>query len=73
MTALLAIALALLPGPAQACAVCLDSAFGNRSFNWAFVGLMLAPFAVAAALAGVLACCLPRRRDDDGSTEAPSC
>ena len=52
--ALLALALALAPRAAWACAVCLDSAFGDRSFNWTFVGLMLAPFAVAGGLAAVL-------------------
>jgi hypothetical protein len=52
--ALLAAAAVLHPGLASACAVCLDSAYGNRGFSAAFVGLMLAPFAVAAAFAGVL-------------------
>ena len=52
---LLVLALALVPDLAWACAPCLDSAWGNRGFNWAFVGLMLAPFAVLAGLAGVFA------------------
>lgn len=53
--ALLVLALTLLPTSVAACAVCLDSAYGNRSFNWAFALFMLTPFAVAAALAAVLA------------------
>lgn len=53
--ALVALALTLAPRSAAACAACLDSAFGDRSFNWAFVFFMLAPFAVAAGLAGALA------------------
>lgn len=53
--ALVALALTLLPRSAAACAVCLDSAFGNRSFNWAFVLFMLTPFAVAAGLGVALA------------------
>lgn len=52
--ALIAAALALVPAPAAACAVCLTSAFGDRSFNWAFVLLMLMPFALAAGIGGVL-------------------
>ena len=52
---LAALALALSPTIVEACAVCLDSAYGNRSFNGAFVFLMLMPFAVAAGLVGVLA------------------
>ena len=62
---LAALALAVLPTAVEACATCLDSAYGNRSFNVAFVLFMLTPFAVAAALAGVLARLLGRRRADD--------
>ncbi len=51
---LVSLALAVTPTPAAACAVCLDSAFGDRGFNAAFVALMLTPFAVAAAVGGVL-------------------
>lgn len=73
--ALSALSVIAVPRAAWACAVCLDSAFGDRGFHWAFVALMLTPFAVAAALGGVLACALRRRPADDAvsSTEAPSC
>ena len=47
---------------AEACAVCLDSAYGDRSFNRAFALFMLSPFAVAAAVVGVLARQLRGRR-----------
>ncbi len=57
-----ALTLAFFPTVVEACAVCLDSAYGDRSFNWAFVLFMLTPFAVAAALAGVLARQLGVRR-----------
>lgn len=57
-----ALTLALLPTMVEACAVCLGSAYGDRSFNWAFALFMLTPFAVAAALAGVLARQLGLRR-----------
>lgn len=52
---LLALTLTLYPDLASACAVCWNSAYGNRGFSWAFVALMLAPFAVLAGLAGTLA------------------
>ncbi|MBI3636154.1 MAG: hypothetical protein HY216_08060 [Candidatus Rokubacteria bacterium] len=51
---LLAIVVALVPTPAAACAACLTSAYGDRSFNWAFAALMLMPFAVAAGFGVVL-------------------
>jgi hypothetical protein len=51
----LALALALGPHVAWGCAACVDAARADRGFNWAFVGLMMAPFAVAAGLAGALA------------------
>lgn len=75
--ALVALALALAPRPAAACAVCLDSAFGDQGFNWAFVALMLTPFAVAAGFVGVLVRALRQRHVDDAksasSTEGSSC
>jgi len=51
---LLAIVAGLVPTPAAACAMCLTSAYGDRSFNWAFAVLMLMPFAVAAGFCVVL-------------------
>lgn len=75
--ALAALAAIAVPGAAWACAVCLDSAFGDRGFNWAFVALMLTPLAVAGALGGVLARVLRRRPGADGEsaslTEDSSC
>lgn len=53
---------ALAPGSVAACATCLDAAWGNRGFGWPFVALTLAPFAVAAGLAAVLAWGWRRRR-----------
>jgi hypothetical protein len=40
---------------ALACAVCIGSAFGDRSYTWPYLGLILMPFVVAAAVIGVLA------------------
>jgi hypothetical protein len=58
----LALTLVLLPTMVEACAVCLDSAYGDRSFNWAFALFMVTPLAVACGLAGVLARQLGVRR-----------
>ena len=51
----LTVLVVLAPSTASACAMCLTSAYGDRSFNWAFVGFMLTPFVVLGALVGALA------------------
>ena len=43
------------PGRALACTWCISSAFGDRSFNWPYLGLILAPFLVAVVIGIVLA------------------
>jgi hypothetical protein len=56
VTAALAfLALVLMPRAAWACATCVASAYGDRTFNWAFLGLILMPFVVALGIAAVLA------------------
>ncbi len=45
----------LVPGTASACATCVASAYGDRTFNWAFLGLILMPFVVGLGIAGVFA------------------
>jgi len=47
-------AFALVPASAEACATCIASAYGDRTFNWAFLGLLLVPFLVAAGIGTVL-------------------
>jgi hypothetical protein len=42
-------------GKVLACASCVSSAYGDRSFNWAYTVLMVVPFVVGAALVVVLA------------------
>jgi hypothetical protein len=61
---LLALVVLLAPRAAWACATCVSSAYGDRTFNWAFLGLILMPFVVGAGIAGVLAAryYLPHRR-----------
>jgi len=43
-----------LPAVAAACPACLSSAYGDRTFNWAFLGLLVMPFLVAAVIAAAL-------------------
>jgi hypothetical protein len=52
---LVVLGLLLAPRAAWACATCVSSAYGDRTFNWAFLGLLLMPFVVATGIAGVLA------------------
>jgi hypothetical protein len=49
------VVLVLIPRAAWACATCVASAYGDRTFNWAFLGLLLMPFVVGIVIAGVLA------------------
>lgn len=52
--ALSALALVLRPDVAGACATCLASAYGDRTYNWAFLGLLLMPFLVVGTIGGIL-------------------
>jgi hypothetical protein len=54
MAGALALAGASAPRVAAACAACVSSAYGDRTFNWAYGGLMIAPFLVAIVIVGVL-------------------
>ena len=49
-----AVALMLLPAAAEACATCIGSPFGDRTYNWPYLGLILLPFVMATVIAGVL-------------------
>ena len=46
---------ATAPRSAMACAMCLSAAFGDRSYTWPYIGLILAPFVVGVAITLVLA------------------
>jgi hypothetical protein len=43
----------LVPRAAWACATCVASAYGDRTFNWAFLGLIVMPFVVGLGIAAV--------------------
>ena len=53
--ALAAALIVLLPEVAAACATCVSSAFGDRSYNWAYLGLVLMPFALTAVVGAIVA------------------
>jgi hypothetical protein len=52
---LVALALAVLPSPVLACATCIASPFGDRTYNWGYLGLLALPFALLAVVGGILA------------------
>ena len=53
--ALVAALVLALPRLAAACATCISSGFGDRSYNLAYIGLILMPFVIGSAIVGVLA------------------
>jgi peptidoglycan/LPS O-acetylase OafA/YrhL len=50
----LALAMLVVPAAAEACASCISSPFGDQSYNWPYLVLILVPFAAAAVIAGVM-------------------
>ena len=44
----------ILPAVVEACASCISSAYGDRTYNWPYLVLILVPFAVAVIIGGVL-------------------
>lgn len=52
---LLALGGVATPATALACATCVSSAFGDRTYNWAYLGLLAMPFLLAAVVGVVIA------------------
>ena len=44
----------LVPDIAAACPTCVSSAFGDRTYNWAYLGLLLMPFALTAVVGAIV-------------------
>ena len=65
---LLALLLGLLPRTAAACASCLSSGFGDRSYSWPYLTLIAMPFLVA----GVIGTVLYRHRGGQPTADPPS-
>ena len=49
------LALVLTPRSVLACATCMASPFGDQTYTWPYLGLILLPFGLVAAVVGVLA------------------
>ena len=47
-------ALLLTPASALACATCISSPFGDQTSTWPYLGLILLPFGLIVAIAGIL-------------------
>ena len=54
-TLLVIFAVLAVPSAASACASCISSAFGDQTYNWAYLGLMLMPLVLCSVIGGVLA------------------
>ena len=55
MAAMIGAGLAALPRLAAACPTCISTGFGDRTYTWAYLGLLLMPFVLAVAIAATLA------------------
>lgn len=55
VAAILALAVLAVPRVAAACPTCISTGYGDRSYTWAYLGLILMPFVVATAIVAVLA------------------
>jgi hypothetical protein len=49
------LALTLTPRSASACATCIASPFGDQTYTWPYLGLILLPFGLIVAIVGVFA------------------
>jgi hypothetical protein len=49
------LALILTPRSASACATCIASPFGDQTYTWPYLGLILLPFGLIVAIVGVFA------------------
>jgi hypothetical protein len=54
------------PDAARACATCVASAFGDRTFNWAFLALMIMPFVVAGVIGSIIVYAYRRGHESGG-------
>ena len=50
----LALCLLSVPALAEACASCISSAYGDRTYNWPYLVLIVVPFVVTAVIGGIL-------------------
>ena len=55
LTAILGATGVSAPRVAAACATCIASGFGDQSYSWPYIGLIVMPFLVAAGIVATLA------------------
>jgi hypothetical protein len=53
--ALAGLALILTPRSALACATCIASPFGDQTYTWPYLGLILLPFGLILTIVGIFA------------------
>ncbi|MBI1736804.1 MAG: hypothetical protein HYR51_16680 [Candidatus Rokubacteria bacterium] len=68
LASLVALLTLALPRLALACASCISSPYGDRSYNLAYIGLILTPFALMLAIGGVFTGCWWAQRRSAGPT-----
>jgi hypothetical protein len=54
-TLVVALAVLVAPAAALACPTCVSSAFGDRTYNWGYLGLLLMPFVLTAVVGAIVA------------------
>ena len=54
-TLLVVLGVVLAPAAALACPTCVSSAFGDRTYNWAYLGLLVMPFVLTAVVGAIIA------------------
>ncbi|MBI3634951.1 MAG: hypothetical protein HY216_01875 [Candidatus Rokubacteria bacterium] len=69
---MIALALVLVPTRALACASCIWSPYGDRTFNWAFLALILMPFLVGGVIAAVFAIRYAALRSPNDTIDGPA-
>jgi hypothetical protein len=47
------LALMLTPRAALACATCISTPFGDQTYTWPYLGLILLPFGLIAVIVGI--------------------
>jgi hypothetical protein len=55
LVVVVALGVLLGPGAALACPTCVSSAFGDRTYNWAYLGLLVMPFVLTAVVGAIVA------------------
>jgi hypothetical protein len=66
VAALAGLVLMSTPRSAAACATCISSPFGDQTYAWPYLGLILLPFGLIVAIVGILGYLSLKARERDG-------